>query len=255
MGAFDFVAQFARVLDSSMNPKTFAIQVDVGGIGSFDINETDDSKGEVSPQSEIYGALGFVGRPRNKQTIRGTEYYCEALCMRTSDGLVPVSWRDLRLNSYFPNGVPEGRIGMVGYGGGFHTIDLTETDNGDQKSSIHFIYAPYSFSNGTPSKAMAVCLNTTPFDALTNPAGENISISVGGGTSGYQVTISELDGIQVRTPNAATCFNIREDEVLISAKKIMLKGNVYVGAAAEAGLPMLGGPASPPCPSLFVSSV
>jgi hypothetical protein len=231
-----------------MNPKTYAIQVDVGGIGSFDINETDDGKGELSPQSEIYGALGFVGRPRNKQTIRGIEYYCETLCMRTSDGLVPISWRDLRLNSYFPNGVPEGRIGMVGYGGGFHTIDLTETDNGDQKSSIHFIYAPYSFSNGTPSKAMAICLDTTP-------GSENISMSIGSVTSGFQFTMNEIDGVQVRTPNVNTCFNIREEEVLITAKKIMLKGNVYIGAGAEAGLPLLAGPASPPCPSLFVSSV
>ena len=248
MGAFDFVSQFARVLGSSINPKTYAIQVDLGGIGSIDEGETDEDKGETSPQSELFGALGFVGRPRNKQTIKGVEYYCEALCMRTSDGLVPISWRDLRLNAFFPNGVPEGRIGMVGYGGGFHTIDLTEENNGDQKSNIHFIYAPYSFSNGVPSKAMAICLNTTP-------GAENISMSIGGGTSGYQMTMNEVDGLQVRTPNTGTCFNIREEEVLITAKSIMLKGNVYVGSQAEAGIPLLAGPASPPCPSLFVSPV
>lgn len=248
MGAFDFVSQFARVLGSSINPKTYAIQVDLGGIGSFEESETADDQGEVSPQSEFFGSLGFVGRPRNKQTIKGIEYFCEALCMRTADGLVPVSWRDLRLNSFFPNGVPEGRIGMVGYGGGFHTIDLTEANNGDQKTSIHFIYAPYSFSNGTPSKAMAICLDTTP-------GAENISMSIGGGTSGYQMTMNEADGLQVRTPNTGTCFNIREEEVLITAKKIMLKGNVYVGSQAEAGIPLLAGAASPPCPSLFVSSV
>jgi hypothetical protein len=248
MSAFDFVAQFARVLDSSMNPKTFAIQVDLGGIGSFNETETDDSKGEVSPQSEVYGALGFVGRPRNKQTIGGKEYYCETLCMRTSDGLVPISWRDLRLNSFFPNGVPEGRIGMVGYGGGFHTIDLTADNNGDQKTSIHFIYAPYSFSNGTPSKAMAICLDTTP-------GAENISMSIGGGTTGFQMTMNEADGVQIRTPNTNTMFNIREDEINLSASKILLKGNVYIGSNTISAVPLLAGPASPPCPTLFLSPV
>lgn len=250
MAAFDFVSQFARVVGTSMNSKTYAMQVDLAGIGSLeeDDDADDDDKGEVSPQSEVFSMLGFIGRPKKKETIKGIKYACEALCMRTADGLVPVSWRDLRLNSYFPNGVPEGRIGIVGYGGGFHTIDLTDAKNGDQQTSIHFIYAPYSFSNGTPSKAMAICLDTTP-------GAENISMSIGGGTSGYQFTMNETDGIQVRTPNAATMFNIREEEIALTAKKIMLKGNVYVGSQAEAGVPLLASAASPPCPSLFVSPV
>jgi hypothetical protein len=168
--------------------------------------------------------------------------------MRTSDGLVPISWRDLRLNSYFPQGVPKGRIGLVGYGGGFHTIDLTDANNGDQKTSIHFIYAPYAYSNGVPSKAMAIALDTTPGQ-------ENISMSIGGGTSGFQVTVNETDGVQVRTPNEATVFNIREEEIVLSAKKIMLKGVVYLGAQAEMGVPLLAGAASPPSPSVYLSPV
>lgn len=248
MGLFDFVSQFARVLGSSINPRTQGIQVDLGGIGSLFEDETEDTQGEVSEQAAMYGALGFVSRPLDPEIIAGKEYACEALCMRTADGLVPISWRDLRLNSYFANGVPAGRIGMVGYGGGFHTIDLTDDPNGDQKTSIHFLYAPYAYSNGVPSKAMAIALNTTP-------NAENISISIGGGTSGYQVTINEEDGLQIRTPNTGTMFNIREDEINLSANKILLKGNVYIGSKAEAGAPLLAGPASPPCPSLFVSPV
>jgi hypothetical protein len=248
MGVFDFVAQFARVLSTSVNTRNQSMQVDLGGIGSLSIDETEDDEGEVSPEAEMFGALGFVNRPLPPETIGGKDYACEALCMRTADGLVPVSWRDLRLNSYFPNGVPEGRIGMVGYGGGFHTIDLTDANNGDQKTSIQTLYAPYAFSNGVPSKAMAVALDTTP-------GSENISMSIGGGTSGFQVTINEADGVQVRTPNTGTMFNIREDEVNITANKILLKGNVYVGSQAETGIPLIAGPASPPCPSLFLSPV
>ena len=246
MAAFDFVAQFARVLATSDDPKTHAVLIDLGGIGSLDLTKTEDTDGEVSEQSEMFGALGFVSKPMRPQTLAGKNYSCETLCMRTSDGLVPISWRDLRLNSFFPNGVPEGRIAMVGYGGGFHTIDLTSADNGDQKTSIQTIYAPYAYSNGVPSKAMAIVLNTTP-------GAENISMSIGGGSTGYQLTMSEADGVQVRTPNVGTCFNIREKEILLTAEKIMLKGNVYVGSQCEVGIPLLAGPASPPCPSLFVS--
>lgn len=248
MGVFDLVAQFAQVLSSSINTRNQSMQVTLGGIGSLFEDETDPDQGEVSPEAEMFGALGFVTRPLPPEIIRGKDYACEALCMRTADGLVPISWRDLRLNAFFPNGVPEGRIGMVGYGGGFHTIDLTDNDNGDQKTNIHTIYAPYDYSNGTPNKAMAITLDTTP-------GGENISMSIGGGSSGYQVTINEADGVQVRTPNAATMFNIRESEINLTAEKILLKGNVYVGSQAETGVPLIAGPASPPCPSLFVSPV
>lgn len=245
-GVFDFVAQFAQVLGSSINPRTYAVQVDLGGIGSMFSDETENSEGEVGEQSPMFDALGHVSRPLDPQTIKGKEMAAEALCMRTEDGLVPFAWRDLRLNAFFPQGVPRGRIGMVGYGGGFHTIDLTGENNGDQKTSIHFIYAPYAYSNGVPSKAMAIALDTTPGQ-------ENISLSIGGGSNGFQISMTEADGLQVRTPDSATYFNIREDEINMAAKKIMLKGNVYVGAQAEVGIPLLPGPASPPCPSLFLS--
>lgn len=248
MNPIDFIVQFSRVISSSINPRTKSIQVDVAGIGSAieADSDADETKGEVGEQSEMYGALGILGRPLS---ATGTDkQVADAVCIRTSDGLVPISWRDLRLNKAFPNGFPQGRIAMVGYGGGFHTIDLTDQLSGDQKSSIHFIYAPYEFSNGVPSKAMAICLDTTP-------GSENITMSIGGGEDGYQFTMNQADGLQVRTPDTGTCFNIRSDEILLTAKKIMLKGNVYVGSQCETGIPLLAGPASPPCPSLFVSPV
>lgn len=248
MSAFDFVAQFAKVLGSNINPRTRAVQLDLGGIGSLDLGENADDEGEVSEQSPMFDALGFVSRPLGPEIIKGKEYAAESLCMRTADGLVPFSYRDLRLNAYFPQGVPRGRIAMVGYGGGFHSIDLTDDNNGDQKSSIHFIYAPYDYANGEPRKAMAIALDTTPGQ-------ENISLSIGGGSNGFQISMTEADGLQVRTPDDSTYFNIREDEINMAANKIMLKGNVYVGSQAEAGIPLLPGPASPASPSLFVSPV
>jgi len=245
MGFIDFIVQFSRVLASSINERTTALQVDLSGVGSvFEDDNPED--GETSVQSAMYGALGFLSRPLNPEMKAGKEYACEAVCIRTEDGLVPISWRDLRLNALFPSGIPEGRVGMVGYGGGFHTIDLTTDLNGDQKSSIHFIYAPYDYSNGVAGKAMAVALDTTP-------GAEHISLSIGSPTSGFQVSINETDGVQVRTPNSSTMFNIRDDEINMAANKIVLKGNVYLGAAAEAGLPLLAGAASPPSTTVFVS--
>lgn len=246
MSTFGRIAQFARVVSSSLNSRTQALQVTLTGIGSLFEDETDDEDGEVSPNAEMFGALGFISRPADPEAIAGKEYACEALCLRTEDGLVPFSWRDLRLNSFFENGVPAGRISMVGYGGGFYAIDLTDDKNGDQLTNNHTIYAPYDYSDGTPNKAMVIQLNT-------EPGNENITMSIGGGSSGFQMTITEDDGLQVRTPNDETLFNIREDTITLAADKIFLKGNVYVGSQAESGIPLLAGSASPPCPSLFVS--
>jgi hypothetical protein len=246
MSLVDRVVQFCQVLGTSINQRTFAVQVDLPGIGSLDESDASDTAGEVAEQSSIWGALGMVFRPLKPESIGGQAYAAEAVCVRTADGLVPISWRDLRLNAFFPNGTPEGRVGLVGYKGGLHTIDVNSAGN----ANIQTLYVPYAHDgNGVPQKAMVLTLDTS------SPGNEHITMSIGGGTSGFQFTMNEEDGVQFRTPDSATLVNIREDEITLAASKIMLKGNVYVGAAAEAGVVMVGGPASPPCPSLFMSSV
>ena len=55
--------------------------------------------------------------------------------------------------------------------------------------------------------------------------------------------------------NGSTFLRMSPGEVTIQAARIMLKGNCYLGAAAEGGVAMLGGAITPPSPSVFVSPV
>lgn len=245
---FSRIATFARVLGTTISSRTRSVLLDIGGIGGMGEDDTDDDNGEVAPQNDSYGMLGILARPLPPEVIKGKNFACEVVCLRTADGLVPVGWRDLRLDDLFPNGIPEGRFALAHYGGGFHSLDLTATKNGDQKSTIQTIYCPFDFANGVARKAATVVVDTTP-------GAEHITLSIGGGTSGFQLSMTEADGLQVRTPDASTLFNIREDEITLAAKKVTIKGNVYLGSQAEAGVPLLAGPASPPSPSVFVSPV
>jgi hypothetical protein len=227
MSLIDYLVQFGKVLSSNINPRTYAVQVDIAGIGPLEPDNVSDLDGERGEQSEMFGALGFVSRPLDPEVKDGNRYECEAVCLRTEDGLIPIAWRDLRLNTFFPAGVPKGRIGMVGYKGALHTIDVTGDNN------TQTIYVPYDFDGGgNPQKAMVVTLDTS------SPGNEHITMSIGGGTEGYQMSMNLADGLQVRTPDNSTFFNIRESEITLTAEKIMLKGNVYLGAAAEASIPL-----------------
>jgi hypothetical protein len=241
----DRLIQFSRVLGSTVSPRTYAVKVDLSGVGSLD-EEDEIEAGELGEQSEVWGALGFVSRPMSPEVVDGQELSAEVVSLRTGDGLVPITWRDLRLNSFFPNGVPEGRVGLVGYKGALHTIDV----NASKTANIQTLYVPYDFDGaGEPQKAMVITLDTS------NPGSEHITMSIGGGSEGYQITLNETDGLQIRTPNSSTFFNMREDEINLTATKILLKGNVYVGRQAETGVPLVAGPLSPPCPSLYVSAL
>jgi hypothetical protein len=107
--------------------------------------------------------------------------YAEARVERLGDGLVPLAWRDLRLNAVYSNPRP-GSIALVGYGGGFHAIEDTQDNSGDQKASIHVIYAPYQFSGGVPSKAHVITLDTSSGnEAITIVHGEGMAITMAAG--------------------------------------------------------------------------
>ena len=53
--------------------------------------------------------------------------------------------------------------------------------------------------------------------------------------------------------DAGTFMQLKPAEFLLQAPEMMLKGNVYLGAGAETGVPLMAGAASPPSPSVFVS--
>jgi hypothetical protein len=121
-------------------------------------------------------------------------------------------------------------------------------DDGDGPD-VSTWYVPFDpDGSGNPQKAHVISIDPTP---------GNSSISIAH-ASGLFLMLTEDSGAGpgiTWAVDSSTFGRMSAGEFTVNAAKIMLKGNVYVGAAAEAGLPLLAGPASPPCPSLFVSPV
>lgn len=243
MSFLNQVLEFCKVIASSVGGTNTTTLYDVAGIGGFD--DESDAAGEQAHEQECFTGLGLVGRPLPPDGA----LFCEAACARTEDGLVPLSFRDLRLhralNASGAAVTPAaGQLMFVGYGGAFLSHALTAENTGSKKGNVSTWYCPYSFSgDGTPSKAMAIALDPSE----PKP---NLTIVHG---SGAIITLTD-DGITLAI-DGSTFMTLRPGEFSVTAAKIMLKGNCYLGAQAEAGLPLLPGVASPPGPSVFVSPV
>ena len=252
---FDFTMAFTTAIGTAINSRTGAANVSLSGIGTLKFNTdgtvtaTDgDTDGEVDPSAEMYGALGLLGRPLEPETLGGKKFSAEAIAARSGDGLVPLGWRDLRFERYFPNGIPKGTIRMVGYGGGFASLDVTSGTAGANRTNTHTVYIPYQFdANGVPAKCHAIVVDPDPANGITMTHGD-----------GFQVALTS-DGIMCRTPDANTYTMLRAGEFTICAAKINLKGGVLVGMDPDPShfLPLstffmpLPGPAVPPTGILF----
>jgi hypothetical protein len=244
MGALDFVLGFGRVLKTSIEASTGAVLAQVSSsIGSINPNDGDEAIGEVADKQDLYGGGATFFRPLPPEKKNGKAYECDVVYAKTSDGLVPLAYRDLRLDKAFPSGPKEGSGGIRGYGGGFYTLDLTDGNSGSQRANIHVMYAPYSFNgSGVPQKAHAIILDTTS-------GNESITITHG---EGYQLALTKDDGL-LALIDSETFMRAKPGEFLLQAPAIMLKGLVYLGAQAEAGVPIV--PGVTPGPSVYLSPV
>jgi hypothetical protein len=138
---------------------------------------------------------------------------------------------------------------FVGYGGAFLSHAMTAENTGSKKGNVSTLYVPHDFDgSGVPQKAHAISIDPTP---------GNSSITLVH-ASGLVLTLTEDAGAGpgiVASVDASTFLRMSAGELTLQAAKVMLKGAVYLGAQAEAGLPLLPGVASPPGPSVFVSPV
>jgi len=237
------VVEFCSVIASSLGAKNGAVLYDVEGIAGFDDAQPERSLGE-----ETYSALGVLARPLPPDG----EFRLEALGLRTEDGLVPFAFRDLRINRAVngggaPTAPHDGQTMLAGYGGAFLSHSMTAGNSGTQRANVTTLYVPYAFDgSGTPTKAHAI---------IIDPTTGNSSISLVHG-DGIFFSLSEDTGAGpgiVASVGSATFLRMAAGELTLQADRVLLKGNVYIGRAAEAGVQLLGGPVSPPCPSLFVS--
>lgn len=247
---FDFTLAFVTAVRSGVNKRTGATTITASGIGGFAKNATGisgtttgDLNGELGEEQEMYGALGVLARPLDPETLGGKAFAAEAIAARTSDGLVPLSWRDFRLDRFFPNGLPKGSIRTVGYGGGFSSLDVKAGTSGATRTNTHTVYIPYEWANGVATKCHSLIIDPDPANGITINHG-----------SGYQLALTS-DGFLMRTSDDKTFFSLKEGIATLSATKVFLRGTVYAGLTPEVGLPALPSVAFPGCPSLFLSPV
>jgi hypothetical protein len=249
----DQVIEFVKVVASEVRGPNAAVLYDVVGVGGFSADLTgadlsDDASEQASAQP-AYSALGFLARPLPPSDQQN---FLEAMAARTSDGLEPFAYRDHRLTrAANPTGAATapaaGQQMLVGYGGAVIGHQMTAADVGDQRANITHIYVPYDFADGVPQKSHAIIIDPTP---------GNSSIQVIHG-DGVRLMLQEETGAGpgiVATVDNATFLRLAAGELTVQAEKILLKGNVYLGRSAEAGLPLLAGAASPPGPSVFISA-
>lgn len=257
MSALNQFVEFCKVVSSAVIGSNAAVVQNVTGAGGFAMDEDgnvtgedeSDDGGEQGHEQETFGALGIVARPLPPEG----DLFAEALALRTDDGLIPYAYRDLRLHRALnPGGDPvtpaEGQIMLVGYGGAFLSHAMTAGNVGSRRGNVTTLYVPYDFDgSGVPQKAHAISIDpTTGNSSITFVHGDGVFLSLtddaGAGGPGI---VWAIDG--------STFGRISAGEFVVNAAKIALKGNVYLGAQAEAGVPLLPGVASPPGPSVFIS--
>jgi hypothetical protein len=247
--SFNWIARFSRALSTSISPDTRAVLTRLAGIGSLNPKDESDEGGEIADDVETMGALGLVSRALPPEKIDGKPVHTDVLCLNTPDGLVPVAWRDVRLDAIFgPQGIKEGSTALAGYGGGFVVLDLTAAPSGSKRASILIAYCPYDYdASGVAQKAHSLIIDPE----------EGISFTHG---DGYQLSISAASGIMFNTPSSGCWGQIKATPsdgglVFVQAKQIQFQGNVSLGANVATAVPFPGGAASLPSPSVFHSLV
>ena len=227
----DRVFGFAKIIATTVGEASKALLANLAGpAASFDLqNPEADAGAEFALKQELFGALGLLVRPR----AAGAKAWAEAACLRLGDALLPIAFRDLRLNANYP--VPkEGAVALVGYGGGFHSLEDTANNSGDQKATVQVIYVPYSFTAGTPAKAHAITIDPTPGnESVTVVHGEGMALTMMAGGKNSVV-------LKNKTGNAY--IEVNDDGITLSGN-VVVAGGMVVGAsvpgAAAAALPAM----------------
>lgn len=227
-----------RIVGSAIDGPHSAVLM--GGEGSVGSIGDDESLGESTQDAEAWGGPGIVWRPRPPEEVStdgGAQTLgAEAIGLRVGEELRPIGWRDLRWHRRFPAPAP-GTIGLVGYGGGFFSLDDAPDGGGD--GSLMTLYCPYDFSGGTPGKAMAITMDPD----------QGAMMLVHG--DGFAVILDET-GITMRG-DGSTWAKLGAGTFEVVANTIQLRGNVALGANTTAAIPLMPGVASQPTPSVFFS--
>lgn len=243
----DLTIRFATVINSSLSQRTGAVQLSIVGIAGLDYDTgtsdpADTSSAESNNAAEQFSAPGIIGRPLPARTIGGVEQHMDVIAIATSDGLVPIAYRDLRLKMG-GNGPGEGVMAFVGYGGGFHSLTpVAKAGDPAGGGTIQTFYCPFAYdSNGVAQKAHTVILD---------PTDGNESVMVVH-SDGMALTMFQ-GAIVMKNATGDATLRLDEDGMTVTAKQIVLSGSVVLGNPNTA-VPLLAGAASPPSTVVAVS--
>lgn len=226
-----------RIVGSTLDGPHGAVLLGAKGIGGFSV-QNDEEGGEKSSDMESFGAPGTVWRPREPEDIDAETVAAEAHAVRTAEGPLPLSWRDMRWHRNFPSPKP-GTMASVGYAGGFFSWE--DVDSGGQKNQRSTWYIPYEKNaQGVPQKAHVIAADPDGF----------LSIIHG---DGYAVVLDKDNGITNRSSDGKSYTQLKGGAFSVVADTISLQGNVSMGANTAAAIPLLPGVASQPTTSVFFS--
>ncbi len=249
--AADAVIQFTTALDSSLSERTGAVQYSIVGIAGFEFEVggtprillEDPNDAETNDDAEQYSAPGIIGRPLPPRVIDGVEQHMDVVCVLTADGLVPISYRDIRLKMAGNAAPGEGVLAFVGYGGGFHSMTpVAEGADPAGRGTIHVIYCPYDFNAaGVAQKAHSIILDPTS-------GNESITVAHADGQA-----LMMINGeLTMKSPDGTAFISIKNGTIDFIATTCTFNSGVVIGDSLTA-VPLLAGPASPPSSKLFVS--
>jgi hypothetical protein len=177
--------------------------------------------GEEVSDLAMFGALGLLVRPRAEQATKGATGLrpagaAETILGRIQGRIVPLAWRDLRLDARAGQ-LQEGDVVLAHYDGGL--VHLRATTGGGTQVVI---YAPALDGSGAVTKAHAITLD---------PQGNTIQVQHADGPAVFLYT----DKAVIKNASGAVY-------VEVGATEITLNGPVKILGGLTVGNPVLAVP-------------
>lgn len=168
--------------------------------------------GEDDTAAPIHGALGVVSRPLDENA----DGAAEAVCVRSSDGLVIASMKDLRIEQQSAVPLEKGTIRLAGYRGATVSVSVAASGTG----SVITMYVPFAHDgDGVPAKAHVLTMDPT--------SGQESVVL--GAASGAALVLASDGSATCKSGNGENFISITNDGVTFSGDLRMPNSNLVVG--------------------------
>lgn len=239
--ASNFLFGVMRVVGSHLAGPHNAVLISGRGIDGFSDDDA-EAPGEKVDDADAFGAPGIVWRPwpatrgplTGSAPTRDVPVGAEAFYVRTSEGMQPISWRDLRLHEYLPDITP-GSHAFISYAGQHLLFEPVEQDAGDW--------------SGDPGEEAPRVLNGRA--VLRVPYARN---GAGEATKAHELTFEPNGAVRLVHGDGST-IELSSDRIALSAPevdingaKITSSGEVVTASGVKLGLHTHSHPFGPTLP-------